>query len=185
MEKNAETEKGKGRVICPDLVITSSLRVSHAANRFMRIFSAVTGAPILRRGKSNLDEIAYYVKRGGFKSFVVVYSRSDQPSVLKFFRLTDLGYFKVCGYIHIGGITYAYRARPYIGFRLLLDGKNDLSIQIWRFLLDIFGGDTCEEYIGNLCEAKIRDKDGMSVIEFWGKNKLIISMVVKKIAIQK
>jgi len=151
----------------------------------MRIFSAVTGAPILRRGKSNLDEIAYYVKRGGFKSFVVVYSRSDQPSVLKFFRLTDLGYFKVCGYIHIRDVSYAHRAEPYIGFRLSLDGKNELSIQIWRFLLDIFGGDTCEAYTGNLCEAKIRDKDGMSVIEFWGKSRLIMSIVTEKMAIPK
>ncbi len=185
MEKNAPSEKRKSRVMCPELVITSSLKVPPSTRRFMRTLSAVTGAPIIHRGKSNLDEIAYYVKRAKFKSFVVVFSKKSGPSILTFYRLTTLGYFAKYGSLFLSTVNLVRRHRSYIGFEAILKGKNALSTQIWNFFIDLFGDDLCHKYVGPISRAIIKDLNEQSVIEFWGKQDIILSMSIRKISRQK
>lgn len=181
MEENAATEKRESIVICPSLVLTSSIRVSGSVRHFMKKLSAVLGAPILRRGKSNLDEIAFFVKRGGFKSFVVVYSRKESPSLLRFYKLREEGYFIEFGCIVLGEVVYGGKIGVFVGCRLTRVGVSEMSRRLWNFLYGLFHRDSCRGYRGKICEALIKDNADGVVFEFWYQKRLLLRMMVKRV----
>jgi len=184
MEKNAETSKRKSRIICPDTVITSSIKVAPLTRRLMKTLSALMGVPIIHRGKSNLDEIAYYVKRAGFRSFVVFFSRGDKPSLLSFYKLTEKGFFVRYGCIVLSNVIFHRRPRLYIGFNIISEDSEALAEKIWDFIIGIFGEDSCESFRGRICNSIIKNAGDKGVIEFWDKRK-ILTLEVKKVVISR
>lgn len=98
----------------PLIVITTSRRKSPLTNSFIKALSRVLGAPIIRRGTSNLDEIAYNIKEEGYEGFIVTYSRLGNPSVLTFYRyIHEKDYFLLFGRIFILGIYIDRSFRSY------------------------------------------------------------------------
>ena len=139
----------------------------------MKALSAVMGAPILPRGKSNLDEVAYYVKRAGFRSFVVVYSWRKAPSALKFYRLTDKGFFMQFGVLVLEEVILHRRPGTFIGFLLDREGHGRSTIEVWRFIRELFDGDSCEGFSGRKCRLIITDRDSGANIEVYGDGKIM------------
>lgn len=184
MEKNASAEKGESIIICPSLVLTSSIRVSGSVRRFMKKLSAVLGAPILHRGKSNLDEVAFFVKRGGFKSFVVIYSRKESPSLLRFYKLQKEGYFDEFGCIVLREVVYGGKMGVFVGCRLTRIGVSEMSRRLWNFLYNLFHKDSCRGYRGRICEALIKDNGDGVVLEFWYQKKLLLKMIVRRVILR-
>lgn len=85
-------------------MITTSLRTSPLTNTFIKVLSRLLNAPILRRGTSNLDEIAYFVASEGYEGFIVVYTREGTPSVITFYKLSPKGFFELYGRLFLFGI---------------------------------------------------------------------------------
>ncbi|MEX0568294.1 MAG: hypothetical protein Q6363_003925 [Candidatus Njordarchaeota archaeon] len=185
MEKDATAEKRESIVICPSLVLTSSIRVLSSTRRFMSRMSAILGVPIFRRGKSSLDEVAFFVKKSGFKSFVVVFSRGNRPSLLRFYKLLEEGYFVEYGEVVIGDLVYGDRGGIFIGCRLTPIGVSEKSRKLWGFLYDLFYGDSCEGYFGKICEALIKDHADGTVLEFWYQKSLLMRIAIEKVILRR
>jgi len=143
------------------------------------------GVPIIHRGKSNLDEIAYYVKRAGYKSFVVVYSRAKRPSLLSFYRLRPEGYFERYGCIVLKGVEFIARPSICIGFNLVNNGKGEISGVLWRFITNLFHGDACEGFLGRICRLVIDDSDSIAVMRFWDGGRKVLELEVKRVVLSK
>ena len=182
MEKNATTTERKSRVICPNTVLTTSIRIPPLTRRLMKVLSALMGVPIIHRGKSNLDEIAYYVKRAGFRSFIVILSKGDRPSCLRFYKLTSSGFFVRFGYVVLGDIIFHMRPKIFIGTNIIQDDLGEPAMRIWNFLIGVFGEDTCKGLRGSICRCIIKSTGELGVIEFWWRRK-ILTMNVKKVVL--
>lgn len=181
MEENATSTKGPGILVtCPNALITSTIRVTPSTRRFIKTISALTGIPILARGKSRLDEIAYMTKKAGFTSFLVVFSYKGQPSRIDLYSLRPEGFFERLGQITIRGFEILANPPACVGTELLLIGNNEVSRNLWRILTDAFRNDDCSKYHGGrLSTCKINDEDFESVVCFWWKEKLLVKILVK------
>ena len=175
MEKNATKGRSKYIEICPLMAATTSMRPSSSTRRLVKILSALLGVPIIRRGKANLDEIAYYVYKAKLRGFFVVLSRHNQPSRIDVYREIN-GYFK-----HLGYITLEYHkiySKPPIcvGCKLILEQQsNSLLDNLARFI-EIIRNDTCEKFGGILSTCKISDGGD---IEFQVKGRTILKLKLR------
>lgn len=123
----------------PRIVITTSRRKSHLTNTFLKALSGLLGAPILRRGTSNLDEIAYNIVRDGYEGFIVVYTRMGNPSVLTFYRLVEQGFFDLFGRIFILGVYINRRFKgQFEVIQISRDCVTPECNELYSFLSDFF-----------------------------------------------
>ena len=126
--------------ISPKIAITSSRRVSRLTNTFMKALSLVFNAPIIRRGTSNLDHIAYNVKIHGFKGFIVVYTRLGNPSVLNLYKLVN-EHFEIIGRIFILGVHINRRYRGFFdSIKLINKGVEKGSYELFELFKHFFKG---------------------------------------------
>lgn len=185
MEEDATSTERPHRVICPNAVITSTIRVSPQTRRFIKTLSALMGIPILSRGKSSLDEVAYYTKKAGFTSFLVVFSRRGVPSRIDVYKLMPKGYFKPLGYILMRGFEIYRKPPAYIGTHLILNGDNEVSRELWRMLISAFGNDSCSKYSGNISKCEIEDYVDEAVMCFWMENQISVKIFIRNVKFQK
>jgi len=123
----------------PSLVITTSRRKSPLTNTFIKCLSRLLGAPILRRGTSSLDEIAYFVSKEGYEGFIVTYTRLGNPSVLTFYRINQQGFFEMFGRLFILGVYINRSFRGNYDFvALTKECSSDSCDNVYAFLKDFF-----------------------------------------------
>ncbi|MCR8453777.1 MAG: hypothetical protein NDP13_02155 [Crenarchaeota archaeon] len=183
MEENATpTERPSTLVTCPNTVITSTVRVTPTTRKFMKVMSALTGASILPRGKSRLDDIAYIAKKAGFTSFLVIFSYKGQPSRIDIYSLRPEGYFEKLGLVIMRSFNLFASPPACVGMELSLAGSNAVSKNLWRILMNAFGNDDCSKYRGGkISKCQICDENLESVISFWWKEKLLAKILVRHV----
>ncbi|MHA1590807.1 MAG: hypothetical protein ACTSVA_09485 [Candidatus Njordarchaeales archaeon] len=121
----------------PKIVITTSRRKSPLTNTFIKALSATLGVPIIRRGTSNLDEIAYVVKSEGYEGFLVVYTRMGNPSVITFYKLVDGYYFELFGRIFLLGVHINRRFTGlFEGILVEKEGQEKGCQETYNFLIE-------------------------------------------------
>jgi len=104
----------------------------------MKTLSLIFNAPIIRRGTSNLDHIAYNVKREGYQGFLVVYTRHGNPSVLTLYKLIN-EYFELIGRIFIIGVYINRRARGnFDGLIFINKGESEGANHLFQLLKKFF-----------------------------------------------
>ncbi|GEM_PF-4717269 len=180
MEKDATSTKRPSRIVCPNAVITSTIRTPPQTRRFMKTLSALTGMPICPRGKSSLDEIAYFTKNAGFTSFLVVFSHQNKPSRIDIYILTPQGFFEKLGYLLIEDFNILRKPPACVGTELTLIGENAVSQNLWRLIIDAFGNDSCSAYPGGkISKCKIESENGYAVMAFWEKDRLLVEIQIR------
>jgi len=123
----------------PNIVITTSRRKSPFTNTFIKALANLLGVPIIRRGTSNLDEIAYFVKKEGYEGFIVTYTRLGNPSVLTFYRITQDNFFKLFGRLFILGVYVNRNFRGYYdSVKLINNCTSEDCTSTYTFLKDFF-----------------------------------------------
>ncbi len=121
----------------PSLVITTSLRTSPLTNTLIKTLSRVMNVPVIRRGTSNLDEIAYYAALEGYQGLIVVYTRLGNPSALTMYRVVEKGFFDLYGRIFILGIHINRRHRKaFEGIGLVNNCNSRSCNDVYSFLAD-------------------------------------------------
>lgn len=118
----------------PAIVITTSHRTSPLTNTLIKTLSGLLNVPIIRRGRSNLDEIAYYVASEGYRGFIVVYTRLGNPSVLNLYYFSKEGFFKLYGRVFILGVYINRRFKKvYDGLGLIRDCESKYCYETYSF----------------------------------------------------
>ncbi|MHA1616550.1 MAG: hypothetical protein ACTSX9_04510 [Candidatus Njordarchaeales archaeon] len=126
-------------IFAPKVVVTTSRRKSPLTNTFIKALSTVLGSPIIRRGASNLDEIAYIVKSEGYEGFLVVYTRLGNPSVITLYKLTEEGYFSLFGRIFLLGVHINRRFTGFFnGVKIEMDCESAGCENVYDFLIEYF-----------------------------------------------
>ncbi len=148
----------RGEAFRPKIVITTSRRKSNLTNTFIKTLARALGVPIIRRGSSNLDEIAYNVMNYGYEGFIVVYTMRGNPSALTLFRITDEGYFKLFGRIFILGVRINRLFKgAFDGIRLIYEGNEECSKETYEFLKEYFLPWKVLNREKNFCKISIKD----------------------------
>ena len=156
--KNVVDMDKKGEVFRPKIVITTSRRKSNLTNTFIKTLARALGVPIIRRGSSNLDEIAYNVMNYGYEGFIVVYTMRGNPSALTFFKMTDEGYFRLFGRIFILGVKINRLFKgAFDGIKLIYEGNEEYSKEAYEFLREYFLPWKVQNQEKNFCKISIKD----------------------------
>jgi len=154
----------------PAIVITTSLRTSPLTNTLIKTLSRLLNAPIIRRGSSNLDEIAYYAASEGYQGFIVVYTRLGNPSVLTLYHLTKEGFFELYGRVFLLGIHINRRfKKAFDGLGLTKNCESKYCDEIYLFFKDYLSDwKTSSSFNKNYVYMVVKDLEEFR--EKWIKN---------------
>ena len=152
----------------PKIVITTSRRKSPLTNTFIKALSSVLGAFIIRRGTSNLDEIALNAKETECGGIIIVYTRMGNPSVLTFLKITENGYYKLFGRMFLLGVHINRTFRGHYEYiRLLKKCSSKACEKTYDFLRNFFSGWEIEDVPENYKLSNILVKELEEYRESW------------------
>ena len=146
-------------VFKPSLVITSSRRPSRLTNALMKQLSVIFDSPLIRRGKSSLDEIFLIARDRNINGIMVIYSQKGNPSVVDFYYNIE-GYYLLFGRLFLLGL---YINRNYKGvfdcIEISREGESKGTRNLYQFLLDYFNriSQPCKKSIFNKVKIVVDD----------------------------
>ena len=177
MEEKTQKAFKNRIVICPNIALTTTIRAPPATRRLIKTLSALLGIPIISRGKSNLDEIGYYVYKAGLKGFVVVYSKNKQPSRFDLYHMWE-GYFQKIAYMVLG--NYEIHGKPTLCYGCVLTLTEGLNDNYLRNIKPLLKYHRCANEVPlSTCIFSMQNNSG--VLKFKIKGKLILTLNVRKI----
>ncbi len=151
-------EAEKTWLLVPDSLISTSRDPSEKTDRFVKTLSALFGAPILRRGKDSLGEIAYTAKENNFKTLIIAHNvQKSGFSELLIYKLVNNEYFEKFATLHYELLHFTEIRTPYDAVKLFLRNKSDVGLALFNSLRECFISYDPKAFVNRSFDVKIEN----------------------------
>lgn len=150
-------QKEKSCYLVSDALISTSRDPSEKTDRFVKTLSALFGAPVLRRGKDSIGEMAYTAKHDGFKSLILAHNvRKYNFSKILFYKLVN-NYYKKMGEFKYILSHFTEIHKPYDAIRLSLQTQDKVGVSLFNFLRKCLISYSPSEFRGGSLNVTVRN----------------------------
>lgn len=143
--------------LIPDALISTSRDPSQKTDQFVKVLSALFGAPIMRRGKASFGEIGYNAKKYGFKSILIAHNVKRYGfSKLLFYKYVD-GYYKKRGVLNYELLTQKEVHTPFDVIEVRLQTDQTVATSLLQLLRESLISYIPREFINGEFDVSIKN----------------------------